>query len=859
MTSSSSSRARVLRIVEAAYELPESERGRYLVDACAGDDWALEEAQALMATDDSWDDFLPGDARTFIDRFKGELGRATQYAELRIQHEGLLEPLLDRLRRVGAPMERFELGERLGRGGMGEVFRAFDRVLRRDVALKRVRGEDSGSTAPSPGIQIRFLQEAQVLAQLEHPGIPTVHEIGVDEHERLFFTMPLVRGESLEEHLERVPETAPPWAEPRILEGLLQAARSIAHSHERGVIHRDLKPDNLMLGPYGAMQVVDWGIARVADTERELEVFYGDGIDALVASDLSDAATSDPSYQTMVGGALGTPSYMPPEQANSGGAEIGPHSDVYSLGAILYRVLTRTAAYSDIASLTGGPPGALELTKRVGEGPPTPARTLAPQAPRELVAICERAMQTDPADRFPSVQAFALELEAYLAGRVVASYERGTLPTLRKWASRNRALARSLALALLLAVLFLAAFQASREKAGTLTRARTGDRLLSEIPSASAEDLPELRLWRAEARRLLSQAQEDDAGESFRVLSDPQLSPLLAGSPEFGPSVNQRIAWAEAETRRSGDRDFVDEWNAATFAIAQEPAYAGLLLDRHADLAPLGADPATGLWEFAHLPSGAPPARVEGQLEMHEGSALVLVLIPGAGTAGASVEGSTAAEGPASLPSEPYFLSKYELSQGQWLRLAGYPAQFSGMEIASQLRPVTMVSWDESVQVLDAVGLRLPSEAQWGYAARAGTSTKWWIGDDWLDLYGAENLCFHPRRLSREARTDFKNRYPLTGPEPARMLDVLHGRPNPFGLHQVVGNVREWCQDVFRPGPDAAPEEELRVIRGGDCSQVPLRAPASQRQSGAPALRFMRLGLRPSRPARPSGSHARGR
>ncbi len=236
-----------------------------------------------------------------------------QRAELCIQHEKLLGPLLEHLRQVGAPMERFELGERLGRASTGEVFRAFDRVHRRDVTLQRVRGLGPDSSAPSPGIQIRFVQEAQVLAQLEHPGIPTVHEIGVDGSERLFFSMPLVRGESLEEHLERVPETTPPWTEPPIHEGLLQAARSIAHSHERGVIHRDLKPDNLMLGPYGAMQVVDWGIARVVDTERELEAFDGEDIDALVASDLSDAATSDPSYLTMAGGALGTSSSMPPE------------------------------------------------------------------------------------------------------------------------------------------------------------------------------------------------------------------------------------------------------------------------------------------------------------------------------------------------------------------------------------------------------------------------------------------------------------------------------------------------------------------------------------------------------------------
>ncbi len=120
------------------------------------------------------------------------------------------------------------------------------------------------------------------------------------------------------------------------------------------------------------------------------------------------------------------------------------------------------------------------------------------------------------------------------------------------------------------------------------------------------------------------------------MLSDPQLSPLIAGSSDCDPSVNQRIEWAEAETRRIADADFLQRWDAATFAIAQTPIYGGLLLDSHADLAPLGPDPLTGLWEFAHLPSGSPPARIEGRLEMQESSAVVLALIPAALISGPS-------------------------------------------------------------------------------------------------------------------------------------------------------------------------------------------------------------------------------
>ncbi len=853
MTNTSSPRDRVLRVVEAAYELPAPEREPFLERSLMGDARALEEARLLMATDDTWEDVLPGDARSFIDQFKGELDRATKHAELRQQYSDLLGPVLDQLREVGAPIDRFEIGERLGRGGMGEVFRAFDRVLRRDVALKRVRADQSDGLPPSPGIQIRFLQEAQVLAQLEHPGIPTVHEIGIDESGRLFFTMPLVRGESLEERLARVPAEERPWQVPRVVEGLLQAARSIAHSHERGVIHRDLKPDNLMLGRYGAMQVVDWGIARVADAERELEVFYGDlsgdSTDALVASELSDAAKVDSGVQTVAGGALGTPSYMPPEQTGAGGGEIGPYSDVYSLGAILYRLLTGWPAYTDVPGRNGGPPTALELTQRVCAGPPTPARVLAPDAPRELVAICERAMQAKPANRFRSMQSLVEELEAYLAGRVVESYERGAVPTFRKWVARNRALTRSLALAVVLAVLGLTAFLIVQKQADSLTRVRTGDLLLSQLPSASESNLAELRAWEEDANRLLRETQEDDPNESLRVLRDQESSPLVAGSPDFGPSVGQRIEWAELEAQRLGELEFLRAWDEASNGIAASELYGGLRLQRHADLLPLGPDPESGLWEFAHFPSGAPPERIDGQLAIQEGSSLILVLIPGQATTLRPEEpvGESAEEPLA--PTSPYFLSKHELTHGQWLRLSGYPTQSFNRTSESDLLPATMLSWDESVLTLGAVGLALPTQAEWEHAARAGTSESWWTGDDWLDLFGSENLCFYLRRFGRDARMDFKDRYPSASPGPSRVRQVLSGRPNPYGLYQVVGNVREWCLDEMPPedGTPVEPGTTQHVIRGADCAQLPSRSPLSIRLFGASSFRFMRLGVRPSR------------
>jgi eukaryotic-like serine/threonine-protein kinase len=202
-----------------------------------------------------------------------------------------------------AGTDRYELHDELGRGGMGIVYRAVDRELGRDVAIKVLN-------AGAPGIADRLRQEARILGRLEHPGILPIHDIGTLADGRLFYVMKLVRGERLDRYAARDVSTPERL---RIVDRLCDA---VAFAHARGVIHRDLKPENVMIGAFGEVLVLDWGVAKIRD-ERQ-----------------STVAGLSGSSGTQHGDVLGTPGYMAPEQA-AGDVEVDERADVYAIGAIL--------------------------------------------------------------------------------------------------------------------------------------------------------------------------------------------------------------------------------------------------------------------------------------------------------------------------------------------------------------------------------------------------------------------------------------------------------------------------------------------------------------------------------------------
>jgi len=268
----------------------------------------------------------------------------------------------------------YEVIEELGRGGMGVVYKARHTRLGRPVALKMIL---SGSHA-SAQQQARFLAEARAVARFQHPHIVQIHEIG--EHDgRPYFSLELVEGGSLAERLKQSP--LPDTEAARLMEVL---ARAVHHAHGRGVVHRDLKPANVLLTPDGTPKVADFGLAR----------FLG-----------ADGG------QTADGGVVGTPSYMAPEQAAGRGGEVGPLTDVYALGAILYQCLTGRPPFQG-ATL-------METLSLVQQEPPDRPRLYNPRVSASLQAICLMCLAKDPHDRYPSAEALADDLGAYLRGEPV--------------------------------------------------------------------------------------------------------------------------------------------------------------------------------------------------------------------------------------------------------------------------------------------------------------------------------------------------------------------------------------------------------------------------------------------------------
>jgi WD40 repeat protein len=372
--------------------------------------------------------------------------------------------LLRGLRRQAADESRYDAKGEIGRGGMGRVLKVWDRDLRRSLAMKVLldgRKRDPRSLA-------RFLDEALVTGQLEHPGIVPVHELGLDAEGRVYFTMPFVRGESLRSILERVRSgeqaaaqaAAQAWTRARVLEVLLRVCEAVGYAHARGVVHRDLKPDNVMVGPFGETYVMDWGLARLCGDSRGGAKSGGDSssaVHAAVSRDLSSlreevALEEERSpLTTMAGDVVGTPIYMAPEQAHGWIDKVGPATDVYSIGAMLYELLTGRQPY-----LTDGRDESAETVLRaVKSRAPRPVHALAGDVPPELEAVCDKAMARDPAERYPSTMELAGDLRAFLERRVVGAYQTGAAAELRMWIVRNRWLAASAGSALAAVVLGL--------------------------------------------------------------------------------------------------------------------------------------------------------------------------------------------------------------------------------------------------------------------------------------------------------------------------------------------------------------------------------------------------------------------
>jgi eukaryotic-like serine/threonine-protein kinase len=294
-----------------------------------------------------------------------------------------LSPLSDaavaRLRSVATWPEfasgRYTVTEQIGRGGMGTVYLAQDTELGREVAIKVPHA------AASPALERRLQTEARVLARLEHPGIVPIHDVGRLLDGRLFYVMKRVNGRTLREFMCDGPDVNESL---RIFERICEP---VAFAHARGCIHRDLKPDNVMVGAFGEVMVMDWGVARME------------------AAPEPDPMSPASGSTTHAGTIVGTVGFMAPEQARGAAAAVDQRADVYSLGAILYSLLAREEPSADVVTV---------VHRR---------RDL----PRPLRAICARALALEPAERYSTVAALAQDVSQYRTGGRVYAYRENLL------------------------------------------------------------------------------------------------------------------------------------------------------------------------------------------------------------------------------------------------------------------------------------------------------------------------------------------------------------------------------------------------------------------------------------------------
>ena len=385
----------------------------------------------------------------------------------------------------------YRIGTEIARGGMGSVLEAEDLALERKVAIKRILLNREGSDQ----VRARFMREACILARLEHPNIVPIHALGCDEEDRLFYVMKMVRGRTLQSIIndlkEGVADTVSEFPLPQLLTIFVKVCDAIAFAHAHGIIHRDLKPENIMVGAYGEVLVMDWGLAKMtvegsglASSQDRIDPsaspFPGQAImDDFLAS---DPGSSGPDL-TMEGEIMGSPFYMSPEQAEGRISDVNELSDVFSLGAVLYSILTLRppVAGRNVREVLqnvreGNVISPTEFnTKRTTDRSTTPSTSSAVRIPLphlngikipgQLSAVSMRALETDVEDRHQSVSELIADVNAYQTGFATSVDNIGPLGQLGLWCRRNRAISLTLAASVCLTIAFICWIIAERNKA----------------------------------------------------------------------------------------------------------------------------------------------------------------------------------------------------------------------------------------------------------------------------------------------------------------------------------------------------------------------------------------------------------
>jgi serine/threonine-protein kinase len=388
--------------------------------------------------------------------------------------------------------QRFHVLRFHAEGGLGAVYLARDVELNRDVALKRIKGE----SADDPECRDRFVREAEITGRLEHPGVVPVYGLGQLADGRPEYAMRFIEGESLKRaiarhHASRLTVVADrglqALALPNLVRRFLDVCNVISYAHSRGIVHRDIKPSNIMLGPYGETLVVDWGLAKPVGLSKE----PWDRPEP-VRERKPQNSLGSPTI-----GPIGTPSYMSPEQAAGAHDQVSFPSDLYSLGATLYCLLTGKAP------IIGGVNDTEAMLAKARSGDFRKPRELDPTVPPALEAVCLKAMALRPEDRYPTAQALGQDIERWLADAPISVYREPLAVRLGRWTRRNKTLVAMVAMLVVCVVIALVVdrVRVGKERASAennfLMAREAVNRVLTEVAEGRLAAVPqaeELRL-----------------------------------------------------------------------------------------------------------------------------------------------------------------------------------------------------------------------------------------------------------------------------------------------------------------------------------------------------------------------------
>lgn len=399
---------------------------------------------------------------------------------------GITKCITEKMLSTGVQADKYVYVDEIGRGGMGSVLRVYDSNLRRHVAMKRILA------STGERIRLRFVEEAQITGQLEHPHIVPVHEIGRDQNDRLYFTMKLVRGDTLSDILDKIrndEKDAERYSLGHLLHAFINVCHAIDFAHSRGVIHRDIKPENIMLGQFGEVQVMDWGLAKARSSKTDTQGSENDngksknrGKDEVTVegestirkdvAPIESIRNENAATMTMDGQIIGTLAYMPPEQARGENDRIDERSDIYTLGVILYEILTLETPVNGTSNK--------EVIHKICHGSFSRPIERCPEKsiPAELDAITMKSLRRNRSQRYQTVKELRTDIELYLSGRSVSAKRDSFTEAVKKFLLRNKAVSSVVAVSCV-AIIILGLFSGTQQRRANLAQTEV-DRLEQE-------------------------------------------------------------------------------------------------------------------------------------------------------------------------------------------------------------------------------------------------------------------------------------------------------------------------------------------------------------------------------------------